>query len=165
MRTGWHAGRLCTCSLPHNNRSPSAACLSSYWRRLIEHRTASAGAQQRFVETMDFFFQAITMQAIDRKRGSIPDLESYISDRRETSGCKPCFALIEYANNLRIPDEVIDHPCIRALCEAANDLVWGSNVGRVAYHLSLGNIHRARMRDRTYSLTTWSKRAVTPRTT
>ena len=102
------------------------------------------------------------MQAIDRKRGSMPDLESYISDRRETSGCKPCFALIEYANDLHIPDEVMDHPCVGALCEAANDLVWGSNVSRVARRLSLDDIHRAWMRDR---LTTWSKRAVTPHTT
>lgn len=77
---------------------------------------------------MGFFFQAITVQAVDRKRGSMPDLESYISVRRDTSGCKPCWALIEYANDLHIPDEVMDHPCILALGEATNDLVTWSNV-------------------------------------
>ena len=73
----------------------------SYWRRLIQ--TASPGAQQRFIETFDMFFQAITEQARDRANGVIPDLESYIAIRRDTSGCKPCWALIEYANNVSIP--------------------------------------------------------------
>lgn len=98
----------------------------SYWRRLTA--TASPGTQQRFIETFDFFFQAITQQAQDRASGVIPDLESYIALRRDTSGCKPCWALIEYANNLDIPDEVMDHPVIRALGESANDLVTWSNV-------------------------------------
>ena len=44
---------------------------------------------------MDFFFQSVTQQAQDRASGVIPDLESYIALRRDTSGCKPCWALIE----------------------------------------------------------------------
>ena len=44
------------------------------------------------------------------------------------SGCKACWALIEYAYDLRIPDEVMDHPIIRSLGEAANDVVTWSNV-------------------------------------
>ncbi len=39
---------------------------------------------QRFRETMDFFFQAITQQAVDREAGVVPDLESYIALRRDT---------------------------------------------------------------------------------
>lgn len=97
---------------------------------------------------MDFFFQSVTQQALDRANGVIPDLDSYIALRRDTSGCKPCWALIECesyfytskvivtvvltpladANNLKIPDEVMDHPTIRALGEATNDLVTWSNV-------------------------------------
>lgn len=98
----------------------------SYWRRLIG--TSSRGCQQRFTETFDFFFQAVAQQALDREDGAVPDLESYIALRRDTSGCKPCWALIEYANNLDIPDDVMEHPIIRDLGEAANDLVTWSNV-------------------------------------
>jgi hypothetical protein len=43
-------------------------------------------------------------------------------------GCKTSFVLIEYANNLNIPDEVMEHPFIIGLGEAANDLVTWSNV-------------------------------------
>ena len=77
---------------------------------------------------MEFFFQAIQQQALDRTNGTIPDLESYIALRRDTSGCKSSWVLIEYAHHLNIPDDVMDHPVIRSLGEATNDLVTWSNV-------------------------------------
>ena len=43
--------------------------------------------------------------------------------RRDTSGCKPSFDLIEYAMGLDLPDFVVEHPIIKALNQAANDLV------------------------------------------
>lgn len=55
---------------------------ASFWRRAAV--TAAPGTQQRFRETMDFFFQAVTQQAIDREAGVVPDLESYIALRRDT---------------------------------------------------------------------------------
>ncbi|KAH8103083.1 isoprenoid synthase domain-containing protein, partial [Cristinia sonorae] len=111
-----------------------------YWRRLI--LTASPGAQQRFQETMDFFFQAVTQQAQDRQNGVVPDLESYISLRRDTSGCKPCWALIEYAYNLTLPDEVMEHPIIVALGEATNDLVtWSNDIFSFNVEQSKGDTH------------------------
>ena len=61
-------------------------------------------------------------------------MESYITMRRDTSGCKPCWALIEYANDLDIPDYVMDHPTLRNLGEAANDLVTWSNVSFYYYY-------------------------------
>lgn len=104
--------------------------------------TASPGTQQRFIETMDFFFQSVTQQALDRATGVIPDLKSYIALRRDTSGCKPCWALIEYANNLKIPDEVMEHPTILALGEATNDLVtWSNDIFSYNVEQSKGDTH------------------------
>ena len=77
---------------------------------------------------MELFFTAVTIQARDRAADVTPDLEGYIAVRRDTSGCKPCWALIEYANGLDLPDEVMDHPIIQNLDEATNDLVTWSNV-------------------------------------
>lgn len=77
---------------------------------------------------MGLFFQAVRQQALDRANSTIPDLESYIALRQDTSGCKPSWALIEYAYHLDIPDDVMNHPIIRSLGEAANDLVTWSNV-------------------------------------
>ncbi|KAF8635373.1 hypothetical protein AX15_000378 [Amanita polypyramis BW_CC] len=104
--------------------------------------TASPGTQQRFLETFDFFFQSVTQQAADRASGIIPDLESYIALRRDTSGCKPCWALIEYANNLHLPDEVMDHPIVRSLGEATNDVVtWSNDIFSYNVEQSKGDTH------------------------
>jgi len=89
---------------------------------------SSPGFQKRFVHSMDLFFKAVTIQARDRAADAIPDLEDYVAVRRDTSGCKPCWALIEYANGLDLPDEVMEHPIIQSLDEAVNDLVSWSNV-------------------------------------
>jgi hypothetical protein len=77
------------------------------------------------------FFEAITQQSLDRAKGQILDLESYISLRRDTSGCKPVFVLMEYAAGIDLPDHVAEHPIIRDLNEATNDLVTWSNVNKV----------------------------------
>ncbi|KAF9022344.1 terpenoid synthase [Hymenopellis radicata] len=127
---------------PHSYTSPArvSKMTKDYWRRIIQ--TASPGTQQRFIETFDFFFQSITEQARDRQAGMIPDLESYIALRRDTSGCKTSFVLIEYAYNLDIPDEVMDHPLIRSLGEATNDLVtWSNDIFSYNVEQSKGDTH------------------------
>jgi Terpene synthase family 2, C-terminal metal binding len=91
-------------------------------------RDGGPGCTERFIHTMDLFFKAVAQQSADRAHGWIPDLESYVPLRRDTSGCKPCFALIEYAAGIDLPDYVVGHPTIRALEEATNDLVTWSNV-------------------------------------
>lgn len=78
---------------------------------------------------MSSFFEAIAQQARDRARGDVPSLEEYVALRWDTSGCKPCFALIEYAAGFDLPDVVASHPGIRALEEAANACISWSNVG------------------------------------
>ncbi|KAH7887063.1 isoprenoid synthase domain-containing protein [Phlebopus sp. FC_14] len=131
-------------SLHHPYSYRSSARLNrmtkDFYRRMLQ--TASPGACQRFIETLEFFFQAIDQQAIDRTNDYIPDLESYIALRRDTSGCKPCWALIEYANNLHIPDEVMDHPILRSLGEATNDLVtWSNDIFSFNVEQSKGQTH------------------------
>ena len=77
---------------------------------------------------MDLFFKAVAIQARDRAADVVPDLEDYIAVRRDTSGCRPCWVLIEYAYGLDLPDEVMEHPIIQGLDDATNDLVAWSNV-------------------------------------
>jgi hypothetical protein len=97
----------------------------SYFSRFIQ--TGGPGCTERFIHTMDLFFIAATKEADDRATGRAIDLESYIAIRRDTSGCKPCFALIEYAALIDLPDKVMSHPVIMAMEEASNDLVTWSN--------------------------------------
>ncbi len=90
--------------------------------------TAGPGCQQRLMSTLDTYFQAIMQQADDRGSANIPELEEYILLRRDTSGCKTGFAFIEYAARIDLPDDVVEHPIIKALADATNDLVSWANV-------------------------------------
>ena len=85
--------------------------------------------QARFKESLGLFFEAVNTQARARDNGIVLDIESYIDLRRDTSGCKPVFDLIEYALDIELPEYVANDPIIKALNEGSNDLVTWSNVG------------------------------------
>ncbi|KAF9449745.1 terpene synthase [Macrolepiota fuliginosa MF-IS2] len=89
--------------------------------------TAGKGCRQRFIDSMDLFFVAVAKQSRDRVNGIIPNLDSYIETRRDTSGCKPCFQLIEYAGRFDLPQFVVECKEIQEMEEATNDLVTWSN--------------------------------------
>ena len=91
-------------------------------------KNCKPGPAHRFKETLEQFFESVNLQAQDRDANQIPDLESFIDIRRDTSGCKSTFDLIEYAYDLDVPQEVLEHPVIEALKQGSNDLVAWSNV-------------------------------------
>ncbi|KAH9928095.1 terpenoid synthase [Fomitopsis serialis] len=111
-----------------------------YWSRCIAD--AKPGPQARFKQNLGLFFEAVQLQTIDRDSGLIPDVESYIDIRRDTSGCKPSFDLIEYAMGLDLPEYVVDHPIIKALNQAANDLVtWSNDIFSYNVEQARGDTH------------------------
>jgi hypothetical protein len=77
---------------------------------------------------MQMYFEGIHEQAQYRMDGTVPDFDTYVEMRRETSGCRPVFDLIEYSLDMELPDAVVEHPVIVALNDGANDLVTWSNV-------------------------------------
>ncbi|KAJ7355856.1 terpenoid synthase [Mycena albidolilacea] len=111
-----------------------------FWARCIPD--AAPGAQARFKETLAMFFEAVNIQTHMRDTECIPDLESYIALRRDTSGCKPCWALIEYALDIDLPDFVFDDPVIMALNQSTNDLVtWSNDIFSYNVEQSRGDTH------------------------
>ncbi|KAG2340424.1 terpenoid synthase [Suillus weaverae] len=97
----------------------------SFFSRFRE--TGGPGCIERFIHTMDLFFIAGAKEVDNRAKKYIHDLESYIPFRRDTSGCKFCFVLIEYAAQIDLPDEVMSHPIMMATEDAANDHISWSN--------------------------------------
>ncbi|KAJ7757412.1 isoprenoid synthase domain-containing protein [Mycena olivaceomarginata] len=96
-----------------------------YFKRLA--LTTSKDTQDRFMHSLEAFFEGLEKQAKDRLVGKVPSFETYIDLRRDTSGCRPCFVLIEYANNLRLPSRIMKDAIIQQLGDYANDLVAWSN--------------------------------------
>ncbi|KAF7348881.1 Terpene cyclase [Mycena venus] len=148
-------------SLYHPYTYRSSTRISEMTKDLVKRiaKTATIGVQHRFVETFNLFFQSIHDQAQARTSGGIPTLEEYIMLRRDTSGCKTCWALIECgvvpefvfndflsiipdANNLDIPEEVHEHPVIRGLSDSANDAVaWANDLYSYKVESSRNDTH------------------------
>ncbi|EAU85264.1 terpene synthase [Coprinopsis cinerea okayama7 len=97
----------------------------SYFSRFL--KTAGPRCTERFIQTLALYFESVVTQKQARNNGTLPDLESYITIRRNNSGCKPCYALIEFCAGIDLPDEVINHPIIQSLEDASNDLIAWSN--------------------------------------
>ncbi|KAA1467161.1 terpene synthase [Dentipellis sp. KUC8613] len=121
---------------------PVAFLTASFFSRLA----SSAGPRcvARFVSTMEDFFAAVTQQAHDRICDSAPNLQTYIALRRDTSGCRPCFALIEYAAGIDLPHSVAKHPCVCTMEDAANDVVsWSNDIYSFNVEQARGDTHNA----------------------
>jgi hypothetical protein len=56
----------------------------SFWGRGIPD--CGPGPQARFKETLELFFEAVNIQTQARDQDFVPDLETYIDVRRDTSG-------------------------------------------------------------------------------
>ncbi|KAL0573670.1 Alpha-muurolene synthase [Marasmius crinis-equi] len=111
-----------------------------FWMRAIAD--AKPGPQARFKETFELFFNTVNQQARARDAGKIPTLEEYINIRRDTSGCKPCWALIEYGLDIDLPPIVANNPTIRALGQHTNDLVtWSNDIFSYNIEQARGDTH------------------------
>lgn len=72
---------------------------------------------------MQGYCQGALTQVSDRLGNRLPSLEEILAVRRDSSGCRPLYSLVEYAHNLQIPDEVFDDPFIQELEDLGVDMV------------------------------------------
>ncbi|KAI6008809.1 isoprenoid synthase domain-containing protein [Pisolithus orientalis] len=118
----------------------SVLMVKSFFDRF--RQTAGPGCTERFIHGFYLFFAASEREVERRSKGYIADLESYIAYRRDTSACKPCYAMIEYAVGIDLPDEVVSHPAIMAMGEAANDMIsWSNDIYSYNKEQARGDIH------------------------
>lgn len=92
-------------------------------RARVSLLTCSQGVQHRFAETMRSYTTGALRHVQDASSNHVPTLEEIILVRRESAGVSPLYALVEYAHDLNVPDEVFDDPDIRELEVLGIDMV------------------------------------------
>ncbi|KAG6336331.1 hypothetical protein ID866_2756 [Astraeus odoratus] len=103
-----------------------ALMVQSFFSRFL--RDAGPNCTERLLNTTDLFFDGCEKEISYRASGHIPDLEPYLTYRRESSGSKPCLVVFEYTAGIDLPNKVVSHSVIMAMEDIANDLVSWSNV-------------------------------------
>ncbi|KAJ6189037.1 hypothetical protein N7519_003945 [Penicillium mononematosum] len=94
------------------------------WKQISE---APKGVQKRFAKYMKEFCRANLEQVQRQPSGDIADIDELTDMRRGLICTTPIFALIEYASDLDLPVEVVDHPVIEELRVIITDIVWIQN--------------------------------------
>jgi heptaprenyl diphosphate synthase len=101
---------------------------ASLWPRLREGR--STRWQERFLDSLEEWFEACEREAHHRINGYIPSTADYLPLRMSTSGIEIALACIEVHQDRELPSRLRNHPVIRRLEELAflvtfveNDLV------------------------------------------
>ncbi|KAI8977782.1 terpenoid synthase [Trametes punicea] len=108
--------------------------------------------QKRFQRHLAGFRLKRALTAQDAAQGVSPDLESYISLRRDACGVKMLLDMIIYAGDLLVPQYIYDHPIIRRLRQDAADIIaWSTDVAAYAQRPHSGNLIAVIMNERRYT--------------
>lgn len=117
----------------------SNSCIDRFWKRVPESSTDIF--RKRFIQTWEDYVTAVAVQAEARDQSHIPDLETFMQVRRQTSGAYSTIALCEI--DLNIPDDIRRHPTIVEMEMLAVDLICIANVSKPhPYHHLLSQGHQ-----------------------
>lgn len=107
--------------------TPFAAALHDWWQRICHNATNSC--QQRLIQTYQQSNEASLFQVADLKnRQTIPDLETYINLRRDTSYGRVVCCFVEYSLDLHIPTDCWTNEAFRLLIDYTTDAAAWTNV-------------------------------------
>ncbi|TFK50849.1 terpenoid synthase [Heliocybe sulcata] len=93
--------------------------------RLVRH--AHPNFLRRFMESWEDYANAFAKEAELREKNKVLGIQAYTDLRRENSGVRPCFHLLEYASDADIPDEVFENLVFQGMCLCALDMISWSN--------------------------------------
>jgi len=113
--------------------APPSSSIAPRILRLADHTHPSWLA--RFDRSTRAFRAAQSQLRSNDARRLIPDLDSYIDLRRNLSGLRMLFDLIELAEGLDLPDEVVDEPILRKLSCCAIDIIAWSTVSKCSHYV------------------------------
>ncbi|CAF1417373.1 unnamed protein product [Adineta steineri] len=106
--------------------TPFAAALHEWWQRILVNITP--GCRERFLTAYRAANEASLLQAANEKnRRTVPDLETYIKFRRDTSLGYGVYFTVEYCLELDSLDECWENDTFKYLVDIANDIASWTN--------------------------------------
>lgn len=83
----------------------------------------------RFRSELVRTFDAMRIEVVQRRTGTVPDFHTYLAARRPSSGTEPFFELAELANGEEIPDHITRLGLVRTLRDLAIDhICWVNDI-------------------------------------
>ncbi|KAF5022161.1 hypothetical protein F66182_5748 [Fusarium sp. NRRL 66182] len=95
--------------------------LQSCWMRFSQR--ASPGLQYRWKRQLTIYCIGVLQQVGVQHGASRLTVEQYMDMRAGCVGAYPCIGLMEFAEGIDLPQYVVDHPSLDAICRITADLV------------------------------------------
>lgn len=96
-------------------------------QRLYQLPHVTSEWKLRFTKNMDDYFQGVRQEAANNCQGIKLELATYIKLRSFSSGAYPFLDLYQIVNRIALAPEVIEHPIMKRLEMAANNVSCWSN--------------------------------------
>lgn len=81
------------------------------------------GTTNRFAKAMSDYGAGVLAHVVDSCTDKVLTPEDMLATRQLSAGASPIFPLVEYSNDLHLPDYVFDDPIIQRLAQLVTDFV------------------------------------------
>jgi hypothetical protein len=120
--------------------NPVMVGLIDIWDRM--RARAAPEWVERFIATFEDYASGCVWEARNRATNTIPSVIEYTEMRRKTSALYIFFDLIELADHVSLPPEVLEHEHIRNLKLLANDgVAWFNDLVSLEKEIRVGDFH------------------------
>jgi hypothetical protein len=120
--------------------SPVMVGLVEVWAEMCAQ--ASPQWVERFIATVEDYATGCIWEAYNRADEIVPSIIEYTEMRRKTSALYIFFDLIELAEHIDLPAEVLEHEHIRNLKLLANDgVAWFNDIVSLEKEIKAGDVH------------------------
>lgn len=96
----------------------------------------------RFSKSAHAYFKAGQWEAMNRARGVVPDVQTYLAARMVSGAVYPCFDLIAITDHCDLPEPVLQHETVRRLSTLANRVIsWCNDIYSVDKERQHHDVH------------------------
>jgi 5-epi-alpha-selinene synthase len=131
--------KICENAGEQSAPGPAAAALCDLYRRTLPRM--SPAWRTRFTRHFIQYLDTYTWMGQNHLQGAIPELHVYLEYRYHSGGAVPSRDLIEFADRLRLPDELLLSWEFERLNRAANHAIcWSNDIFSLAKELARGEV-------------------------
>lgn len=125
---------------PTNQDPPLVRALYNICQRLTCR--ANSLWMQRFIDSVEQYFEGNLWEATNRQQSTTPDLATYTKMRLFTGGVTPCFHLIGVTQHIDPWSKFFEHPHVQQLITLANHhICWVNDIIGLEKEIKEGNMN------------------------
>ncbi|WP_343745565.1 hypothetical protein [Chitinophaga sp.] len=122
------------------NNAPLPAALISIWERM--KAISSPEWQQRFIRSMEDYFNSCLWEAQNRENRIVPTVADYVRMRPYTGALLADVEAIDIIEKIYLPADMLQHALLKRMVQACNNIVcWANDLFSFPKEHKAGDVH------------------------